>query len=149
MPLISETLIAAKAIIEDRAAWTQYFHAINAAGESVRINEPDATCFCADAAIARAAGVKLDDDGLWIDTDHYNEVAEHMRAVACEVTGRRSYVAVNDDVISIPDMTPHEAILFLFDKGIERAKCDRRAHLEVATPNRLKGAEINPEGDAV
>jgi hypothetical protein len=120
--LISETLIAAKATIEPASAWTQHFHAINAEGESVRINEPDATCFCADAAIAKAAGVTVNDDGEWEGTDHYDVVAEHLRAVAFEVTGQRSYVRVNDDQVQIGDMTAHQATLFLFDKGIERAK---------------------------
>jgi hypothetical protein len=122
MTKISETLTAAKAIIENPERWTQYYHAINAASQPVLIDAPDATCFCADAAIAKAAGVKIRADGKWIDTDHYDEVAELLRGAAFNLTGHRSYVNINDGHFVIPFKTAHEATLMVFDKGIEVAK---------------------------
>lgn len=138
--LISETLTAAKAIIASPATWTQWHHAINEKRKSVRINDPEATCFCLDAAIAKAAGVKVNDAGGWDDTDHYHRTSECLRDVAEELTGQSSYVGINDGEVQIEDLTAHEATLFLLDKGIEKAR--QREIPDIVDADPCTGEEI-------
>lgn len=120
---ISETLTAARAIIADPAKWTQGTHARDASGEPVQINDSRAVCFCADGALALAAGVDVEADGGWFKDEHYTEASKIMREVAEAFTGEFSYVSVNDgDGVSIQGKPSHEGILFVFDQAIDRAK---------------------------
>ncbi len=118
---ISAILTATKAIVSDPKRWTQHFHAVDAEGESVRINDPKATCFCLDAALAVSAGVVVNGDGDWTDTGDYESAKEHLHEVTDELTQQRSYVRVNDGIILIGDRTEYEGTLFLLDTAIDRA----------------------------
>jgi hypothetical protein len=120
---ISETLTAARAIIADPAKWTQGTHARDASGNPVRIDSKSATCFCADGALALAAGVALEGDGAWAgEIDHYDDAAKLLRSAAEQFTGQFTFVAVNDGDLKLSGKTPHEAILAVFDRSIDLAK---------------------------
>ncbi|MEH2517432.1 hypothetical protein V1279_003005 [Bradyrhizobium sp. AZCC 1610] len=122
MRKISETLIAARAIIADPAHWTKHAHARDAAGEPVTLDAPNATCFCLDGAIAKASDVHIDAFGHWVRDEHYFKTSEFLRGVLQEASGKHSYVAVNDGSAYCNDETGHPGVLALLDLGIEKAK---------------------------
>jgi len=120
---ISETLAAARATISDHARWTQGAHARDLSGSPVQITDSRAVCFCADGALALAAGVTVDDDGGWVRDDHYWEAAKLMRLAAERLAPTNSYVEINDaDGVSVAGKPAHEGILAVFDLGIDLAK---------------------------
>lgn len=53
---VKEQLIAAKALIATREAWTQGTSARDSLGHAVDPRSPDATCWCAMGAIEKATG---------------------------------------------------------------------------------------------
>jgi hypothetical protein len=122
MPAISEILIGAKAIIADPAHWTTFAHARDAAGEPVTLDAPNATCFCLDGALAKAAGVHVDAFGHWVRDDRYHQASEYLRGITQSANGQRSYVSVNDGSAYVNDETGHPGVLALLDLGIEKAK---------------------------
>lgn len=122
MRTIAETLTAARAIIADPAHWTQHAHARDAAGEPVTLDAPNATCFCLDGALAKAAGVHIDAFGHWVRDDHYHIASQFLRSVTQSANGERSYVKVNDGSAYVADETGHPGVLALLDIGIEKAK---------------------------
>jgi hypothetical protein len=123
MTKISETLAAARAKIVDPNQWTQGAHARDLSGSPVQITDKRAVCFCADGALALAAGVSVDDDGGWIRDDHYWGASKLLREAAEKLTGTNSYVEINDgDGVFVKDMPSHDGVLAVFDLGIDLAK---------------------------
>jgi hypothetical protein len=121
---ISETLAAARATIADPKHWTQGAHARNAAGETVNLSDEDACCFCADGALALAAGVRsMERSGIWIgDIVHYNAASDILCEAAQRETGEYSFISVNDSSSLYPKEETHRRILTVMDRGIDIAK---------------------------
>lgn len=134
MPKISETIAAARATIADYANWTQGTLARDVSGDPVTIRSTSAVCFCADGAVALAAGVQLNVFGQWEKNDHYEETSQILREAAEKMTTKRSYVNINDGCVRIPGKTPHEAILTCLDIGIALAKSREELNMERVAP---------------
>ncbi|WP_439357876.1 DUF6197 family protein [Bradyrhizobium sp. DASA03007] len=123
MTKISELLAAARAKIADPTNWTQGAHARDRSGNAVMITSESAVCFCADGAIALAAGVTAEADGSLNRGPNYWDATRIMRRAAQYLTGEDSYVSINDgDGSSVGGKPAHEGILAVFDKAIDLAK---------------------------
>lgn len=122
MPAISEILIGARALIADPAHWTQEVHARDKNGMPVVPTDPDATCFCADGALVKAAGVTIDDEGYWGNDEAYYAANKLLCDVTFHMTGQRSYARVNDGFAEIEDHEAHAAVLRIMDGGIKLAQ---------------------------
>jgi hypothetical protein len=130
----AEALQQARALIQNRNHWTYGNHAEDEHHNPVPVDLPQACMFCADGAIARVTGVRIDpNDGEWKDTDAYDIASKFMREAAKELFGVRSHVAVNDGEqgVGLPndiDDTPtaltlmHANTLRVFDRAIEMAR---------------------------
>jgi hypothetical protein len=118
---VAETLIAARALIADPVHWTQEVHARDKHGMPVLPTDPDATCFCADGALTKAAGVIIDDDGHWGNDEHYYAANKLLCDVTYDLTQQRSYARVNDGDAEIEDHEAHAAVLMIFDRAINLA----------------------------
>lgn len=116
-----EVLIAARALIADPKNWTQgaYARQTDQFGDYAEVLSPDAKCFCALGALARAAGI---DDPLSV-----NEVPEYrlLQKAVGRLTGNQCHFvpSVNDGYARLPDdLTPHQGVLKLYDLAIEEAR---------------------------
>jgi hypothetical protein len=130
---ISETLTAARAIIADPAKWTQGAVARDAAGRSLTLHSTDAVCYCADGALALAAGAKPQPGG-WDTDPHYRKCASFLRSVAQTLTGKDSYIGVNDMTAEGEPKACHAAVLALFEHGASIAKSREELGLDRVPP---------------
>jgi hypothetical protein len=131
---ISETLSAARAIIADPSNWTQGAFARDAFDHPVKLRSTSAVCFCADGAVALAAGVQETVFGAWQECADYSAASTILREAAEKMTTKRSYVNINDGDEVIPLKTPHEAILMCLDLGIDLAKSREELGMERVAP---------------
>lgn len=115
-----EILIAARALISDRAHWAQDSHAVTQTGMATEALDPAAYAFCADGAVCRAAG----------GFDNNTGTIEAMEALE-----RASYNLFNRNIVQLNDQGPkganeelenfeelcHGTVLAAFDYAIANA----------------------------
>lgn len=108
-----EILTRAKALISDPAKWTQGHLARHANGNPIGPNETNATCFCALGAV---------DHVTPRGTSTY-DADRLLNNAAMKLCGRSfGAVWVNDGKVQIDGLTPHQAVLKMFDLAIEEAR---------------------------
>jgi hypothetical protein len=113
---IRETLTKARALIADPTHWTEGTFARKSDGIETGWLDPEACCFCAEGAIMKACEVTFQSPNRMnytayreaMDFLQYNHV-QKQAGLPTEMVP-----AINDDL-------GHEAVIKLFDKGIELA----------------------------
>lgn len=112
---IRETLTKARALIANPAHWTEGALARKSDGTEIGWHDPEACCFCGEGAVMKACDVPRSFQGpnylLYrkaMDFLQYEGVQERAGFPSWQVP------TINDDL-------GHEALLKLFDKGIELA----------------------------
>jgi hypothetical protein len=110
MPSVKETLVAARAVIEDPARWNKNgLYAADERGESAPVGSERAVCFCIFGAIAKAEGMH---EGFQYSSAPGAYVKQAVRDVSeLEVT------EYND-----ARSTTHADVLAVFDRAIEAAQ---------------------------
>jgi hypothetical protein len=108
-----EILTAARALIQDPAHWTQGSFARDEHGHDVDALAPTAQCFCAYGAIVKVTNK---------DTLRHNPAGPFLRSAAAALCGVPHPADLNDGVNHAPGLTPHQAVLKMFDLAIEEAK---------------------------
>ncbi len=111
---VRDTLTAARDLIADPARWTQGSYAKTKDGNTIGANCENAVCFCALGAVGRTLGMPG-------SAAEYTPAGLALRDATFALTGGESYVAyLNDGIVRVGDLTPHQAVLKVFDLAIER-----------------------------
>jgi hypothetical protein len=115
MSKAKDNLIAARALIADKAHWTQGTYARDELGLVVSPIDADATCFCAMGALYRADHVNPNDvdDYLCPSMPGYLELAAAADGYAIP--------DINDGEVEEFEEDPHSAVLALYDRAIAAA----------------------------
>jgi hypothetical protein len=113
---VHQVLVEAKALIEDKAHWTQLYYATAANGRAVDANNENATCFCSVGAVYRVLDLNenMSPPEIW-RTPHPNAIAALNRAAMELFEGNCGIVMVND-------RNGHEAVMQVFDRAIQATK---------------------------
>jgi hypothetical protein len=112
---IRETLTKARALIADPAHWTEGALARKSDGTEIGWLDPEACCFCGEGAIMKACEASF--NGESTNYRAYRAAMEFLQlGNVQELAGLPPHMVptINDDL-------GHEAVLKLFDKGIELA----------------------------
>lgn len=98
----------ARVLITDKTKWTQGEYARDKDGDRCLPDEPRAVCWCANGAYAKAAHEAGYNVAL-----HFTPLDIAAREIAGEIAE-----LINDGEKLVGEMTPHEAVLVLFDVAI-------------------------------
>lgn len=110
MKTTKQTLEAARALIADKAHWTQREPARNDKGEPVSPHNPDAVAFCSVGALIKVTGRAMNAP---ITREFYPEYYAGLTALTLSIH-KHSVTGFNDS-------HKHEEVLQLFDKAIANA----------------------------
>jgi hypothetical protein len=126
---VHETLVAARALIATPETWAQGSYARDRLGNGVRVDAPEACCRCAEGAVCTALGVPatplhIEDEGAALGVFallRQSAILLMKRAGVRPRVGYHPDVDLNDGNVLIPGLTPHEAVLAMFDDAISSA----------------------------
>lgn len=115
---VKELLIEARERISDPARWTQGELARDSDGDETLTFSDDAVCWCAYGSIYASRRFGYDGESAMLDLE-----------TACkDVFGLNqngwafNIADINDGHVPIPGLSPHEAVLKIYDRAIEN--CD-------------------------
>jgi hypothetical protein len=123
MSSVLKTLIKAKAVISNPKHWTQRRLAKTASGDYTTVNSPDAVCFCAIGALAKACNLKpaSPNDDEYIAPCVVNAASVLVTALEIDPRpfGNPSMLVYtwNDQ-----SLRTHAEVMKAFDKAIEIAR---------------------------
>lgn len=104
----SETLRAAKAVIENPENWTQQMYGRRAkhSGHHLMGYDPEATCWCSVGALQKVVG---------------NEAVYHLE---CKLSDAARLIANTkvENAVHFNDHRSHDEVMRMFDLAIERAE---------------------------
>jgi hypothetical protein len=126
---IHDTLVAARALIDTPETWAQGTYARDSLGNGVSTMAPEACCRCAEGAVCTALNISTSNAIVEDDNDAVRAFG-FLRASAILLMKREGKsprpgyhpdVDLNDGSVRLSGLTPHQAVMAMFDGAISSA----------------------------